>query len=290
LLLVSRASGAGWVVVVFCAVTAVLLIALVWPVVTVLRTRVEVLVSPRDATARSPALFSVLVRRPGSGVRLRLVVGGKEGDWVSAFGPCEGDVIAAPPNRGVLTRVRADVEAAGPVGLVPWRRRVGLALAAPLEVGPAPAVVQLDDFFGVGTGVADGADRGALGHDTVRGVRTYATGDPIRLVHWPATARWGELMVKEMDDPTAADLIIVVDLRGRPECAEAAASVAAGLACAGLQIGLAVSLLTAEVGGPRSGPVSTPVEAGRRLARAVTDARPSEPPPHAPKVVRVTAQ
>lgn len=290
LMLVSRASGAGWVVVVFCTVTAVLVVAAAWPVVTLVRTRLDLLTSPRDATAGSPAIFSVLVRRPGSGVRLRLVVGGRAGAWVAAFGGCEGDVIAAPPNRGVLTRVTADVEAAGPVGLVPWRRRIELALASPLDVGPAPTAVPLDEFVGVGAGVADGIDRGVVGHDTVRGVRAYVTGDPIRLVHWPASARWGELMVKEMDDPTAADLVIVVDLRGRPDRVEAAASVAAGLAGAGLQIGLVVSLLTAEAGGPRAGPVSTPVEAGRRLARAVDDGAPPEPRQGASKVIRVTAQ
>jgi uncharacterized protein (DUF58 family) len=290
LMLVSRASGAGWVVVVFCAVTAVLVVATVWPAVTLLRTRVDLLVSPRDATAGSPAIFSVLVRRPGPGVRLRLIVGGREGAWVAAFGTCQGDVIAVPPKRGVLTRLTVDVEAAGPVGLVPWKRRITLSLAPPMDVGPAPTAVALDEFVGVGAGVADGIDRGVVGHDTVRGVRAYLTGDPIRLVHWPASARWGELMVKEMDDPTAADLVIVVDLRGRPDRVEEAASVAAGLAGAGLQIGLAVSLLTAEAGGPHTGPVSTPVEAGRRLARAVAGAPPPEPRQGASKVIRVTAQ
>jgi uncharacterized protein (DUF58 family) len=290
LTLVSRASGAGWVVVLLCAVAAVLFVATVWPVVTLVRTRVELLASPRDATARSPTTFSVLVHRAGSGVRLRLVVGGKAGGWVAAFGTCQGDVIAIPPNRGVLTWVTAELEAADPVGLVSWRRRIGLALAVPSEVGPAPAAVSLDEFVGVGTDSADGADRSAVGHDTVRGVRAYATGDPIRIVHWPATARWGEVMVKEMEDPTAPELVIVVDLRGQPDRTEAAASVAAGLAGAALQVGLAVSLLTAEADGPRAGPVSSPVHAGRRLARAVADARPPEPPHGVRQVVRVTAK
>ena len=128
-----------------------------------------------------------------------------------------------------------------------------------------------------------------MGDDTVRGVRDYATGDPIRIVHWPATARWGELMVKELEDPTAPEIVISVDLRGQPDRTEAAASLAAGLARAGLQVGLAVSLLTAETGGPRAGPVSTPVQAGRRLARAVADGAPPEPPAGVAQVVRVTA-
>jgi uncharacterized protein (DUF58 family) len=290
LTLVGRASGAGWVVVVLCGVAAVLVVGTVWPVVTLVRTRVELLASPRDATAGAPATFSLLVRRAGSGVRLRLVVGGCAGDWAAAFGTCQGDVIAAPPKRGVLTRVTAELEAADPVGLVSWRRRIGLALAVPLEVGPVPAAVLFDESVGAGTGAADGADRGAVGHDTVRGVRAYATGDPIRIVNWPATARWGEVMVKEMEDPTAPELLIVVDLRGQPERTEAAAGIAAGLARAALQVGVAVSLLTAEADGPRGGRVSSPVHAGRRLARAVADTPPPEPPQGARKVIRVTAR
>ncbi len=290
LVLVSRASGAGWVVVVLCTLAALLVVASVWPAVTLVRTRAELLASPRDATAGSPATFSVLVRRAGPGVWLRLVIGGHRGGWVAAVGTCQGDVGATPPMRGIVTRLTAELEAAGPIGLVPWSRRVGLALAVPLEVGPVPAAVQLDEFAGLGTGAADGSDRGAMGHDTMRGVRAYATGDPIRIVHWPATARWGEVMVKEMEDPTAPELVIVVDLRGRPDRTEAAASLAAGLARAGLEVGLAVSLLTAEAGGPRAGAVSSPVQAGRRLARAVADAAPAEPAQGAPKVVRVTAR
>jgi uncharacterized protein (DUF58 family) len=287
--LVGRASGAGWVVVLFCTVGAVLALATVWPVVTLVRARVELLTSPRDATAGSPARFSVLVGRAGSGVRLRLVVGGKKGDWRAAIGTCHGDVVAVPPRRGVVTCVTAELEAAGPLGLVTWRRRVGLELAAPLEVGPAPAAVELGEVVGLAIDATDAAARGGAGHDTVRGVRAYATGDPIRIVHWPATARWGEMMVKEMEDPTALELVIVVDLRGQADRTEAAASLAAGLARAGLNAGLAVSLLTAERGGGRAGLVKGTVQAGRRLARAVADAPPAQPPHGAPRVVWVTA-
>jgi uncharacterized protein (DUF58 family) len=289
LTLVSRASGAGWVVVLVCCVASVLVVGTAWPIATLARAEVELLASPRDTTAGSPTTFFVLVRRAGSGVRLRLVIGGEAGEWVAALKTCQGEAVAVPSTRGVVTSVTAELQAAGPVGLVSWRRRIALALVAPLEVGPAPAVVQLDELVGGGTGAVDGADRSAVGHDTVRGVRAYATGDPIRIVHWPATARWGEVMVKEMEDPTAPELVIIVDLRGRPDRTEAAASRAAGLARAGLEVGLAVSLHTAEAAGPRSGDVSSPVQAGRRLARAVADARPAEPPPGARRVVRVTA-
>jgi uncharacterized protein (DUF58 family) len=289
LALVGRASGAGWVVVLLCAVAAVVVLATVWPVVTLIRARVELVGSPRDATAGLPATFEVLIRRAGSGVRVRLVLGGKRGGWRAAVGTCHGDVVAVPPARGIVTWVTAELDGAGPLGLVTWRRRVALHLAAPLEVGPAPAAVGLGEFVGLGIGASNAAARDTTGHDTVRGVRAYASGDPIRIIHWPATARWGELMVKEMEDPTARELVIVVDLRGQPDRTESAASIAAGLARAGLNAGLTVSLLTAEAAGPRSGPVSSGVHAGRRLARAVADAPPPEPRHGVSSVVRVTA-
>lgn len=35
-----------------------------------------------------------------------------------------------------------------------------------------------------------------------RGIRDYRTGDPVKAVHWPATARTGRLMVREWDPPS----------------------------------------------------------------------------------------
>ncbi|MCB1078087.1 MAG: DUF58 domain-containing protein, partial [Verrucomicrobiae bacterium] len=39
-----------------------------------------------------------------------------------------------------------------------------------------------------------------------RGVRAYRSGDPVKSVHWPATARMGELMVREWDPPAPRPL------------------------------------------------------------------------------------
>jgi uncharacterized protein (DUF58 family) len=288
--LMARASGAGWVVVLLCAVAALVALATVWPVVTLLRLRVELVDSPRDATARSAVTFAVRVDRAGSGVGLRLLLDGFAGQLVAAVGSSQGSIFATPPRRGVVTSATAELEAAGPLGLVTWLRRVALALPAPLEVGPSPTPVRLDDVLGVGRAAGDASFRGGPGRESVRGVRAYTAGDPIRSVHWPATARWGDVMVKEMEDPAASQLVIAVDLRGEPDRTEGAASWAAGLAGAALRAGLPVTLLTAESHGPRVGPVSSQVEVGRRLARAVADA-PPPPPPNSlgTSIVRVRA-
>jgi uncharacterized protein (DUF58 family) len=175
---------------------------------------------------------------------------------------------------------------------MPWSRRIVLSLKRPLEVGPVPASVGVDELAGLAAGADNGRSQGSPGHDSFKGIKVYAPGDPIRIVHWQATARWGELMVKEMEDPAAAELDIVVDLRGEPDRTEQAASLAAGLAGAALASGVAVRLLTAEATGPQVGAVRAPVEVGRRLARAVANADAAPPSPSAvhASVIRVSAR
>jgi uncharacterized protein (DUF58 family) len=291
---VARATGAGWVVVLLCAQAALVVIGAVWPAVTVGRVRVELLNSPRDATAASLVTFGLAVSRAGGGVRIRLNVGGNTSGWLAAAGTCRGDAAVAPPHRGIVTTVTAELNGAGPLGLMPWSRRIVLSLKRPLEVGPVPASVGVDELAGLAAGADNGRSQGSPGHDSFKGIKVYAPGDPIRIVHWQATARWGELMVKEMEDPAAAELDIVVDLRGEPDRTEQAASLAAGLAGAALASGVAVRLLTAEATGPQVGAVRTPVEVGRRLARAVAnaDAAPPSPSPSAvhASVIRVSAR
>ncbi len=100
-------------------------------------------------------------------------------------------------------------------------------------------------------------------------MREYVDGDPIRLVHWPATARTGTVMVRELEGPQRPRLVVVVDLRGPEADAEVAASRASGLALAALGAGTIVDLVTVEAAGPRTGTVTSALEIGRRLARAV---------------------
>jgi uncharacterized protein (DUF58 family) len=284
---VARASGAGWVVVLICIEAPLVLIAAIWPAITLLRVQVTVLGNQRDATAGSATTFRLGVARAGSGIRLCLRIGDRASGWVAALGASEGDMIATPPARGIVTTIAARVEGSGPLGLMTWVRHMDLALPSPMEVGPRPTVVSSAELAGLSLD-GDEVLTGGAGHDMVRGVRPYVSGDPIRVVHWPATARWGEVMVKEMEGNGAPAVVIVVDLRGDPDRAEEAASAAAGLANAGLRSGLSVSLLTAEGNGPCAGPVTSPTLVGRRLARAVTDAGPPAPPGLA-TIVRVTA-
>ena len=46
----------------------------------------------------------------------------------------------------------------------------------------------------------------------VGGVRTYVPGDPRHHIHWPTTARRGQLYAKEFDQETGGDIWLVLDL------------------------------------------------------------------------------
>jgi uncharacterized protein (DUF58 family) len=95
-------------------------------------------------------------------------------------------------------------------------------------------------------------------------------------VHWRATARHGQLVVKELDEPGAPRLLIVVDLRPGGGPGEAAASRAAGYAREALRAGFLLTLSTCEAQGAVVGRADSPRLVGRRLAAAVI--APTGPP------------
>jgi uncharacterized protein (DUF58 family) len=71
----------------------------------------------------------------------------------------------------------------------------------------------------------------------VSGVREYAPGDSFNRIHWPATARTGEIMIKQFELDPASDIWIVLDLErsqhvgeGEDSTEEVAVSIAASIA------------------------------------------------------------
>jgi uncharacterized protein (DUF58 family) len=282
---VSRTTGAGWLVVLLAGMGATLVVGAVLPLVAVRGVGVA-LRPPTDATA-------------GQAVRVELTVTGRARDLrieianvaapVVSDAPATGVVEAVLPRRGVWRWLVVDVAASGPLGLFEARRRLVVHLERPLEVGPQPMAVDLT--LPPVAGEADEVDDGCRGDgnapELVRGARAYVVGDPLRLVHWPASARAGSLMVRELEAPGRSPLTITVDLRGDDEEAELAAGRAAGLALAALRAGVPVTLATAEAEGQVLAPVADAVSVGRRLARAVPGPPPMPPPGRGAAIVRV---
>ncbi len=180
-----------------------------------------------------------------------------------------GDVLTLlPRRRGVVSSIVVDVATAAPFGLLWWTRRVRLELASEVHVGPklGPPVVlprQQDDRPG------DSWERAPRDIGEPRGVRPYRPGDSRRWVHWPATAHSGELMVREMEGPTAEPVVVVVSLPPDDDAAEIVAERALGTLVALFDRGTSVLLTTTERSGLRTGAVADRRTAGRRLARAV---------------------
>jgi uncharacterized protein (DUF58 family) len=186
--------------------------------------------------------------------------------------------VIEPPHRGVVTQITLEVSSAAPFGLVWWRRRLVASLARPIDVAP-----RRGDLGGRAPvrGVSDGTmttQRPTPGGDTIRSIREHRTGDSLRLVHWPATARHGSLLVKELDQPERPRLTVLVDLRGDVDATERAAERAMGVICDALDAGIEVTVVTMQAEGPVTAAVTSSLDAGRRLARTVSTAAPSAPP------------
>lgn len=274
---IARTTGSGWLIVILTGIGSVVALAAVLPWFALRKVTVAV-EAPREGTVGRTAELTIDVQAGRSSQPVKLLPLGFDGPWTGVISPARGQLALVPMKRGVFTSVLLDVRSAAPIGLVWWRRRVLVELSRPFEVGPMPAPVDLAAPRGTDESGSDEGRVTSATADAVKTIREYVAGDPIKLVHWAATARAGELMVKELESPMAPTLCIGVDLRSSdPAAIENAAAHAAGLALAALRAGLPVSLLTSEATGPRSGPVAAPSEVNRRLARAVAGPLPTPP-------------
>jgi uncharacterized protein (DUF58 family) len=267
------------------ALGAVLVIGIVWPVVAIATTRVRVVEAPSDATAGGPLPARIAIRGAAGTVTCRLVTPGGSPPWQRVDAGVESRLDALAGRRGMVEDVVVEVRTAAPLGVVSVRRRVRCPLPGPLWVAPSPT----SEWWvpGALTGIATDATAaaGALVGDVVRSVRPYRSGDPAHLVHWPTTARVGELAVRELEPPAERGAVVVVHLPADPARADELASVAAGWLWAIHGAGGHVVLCTHdEASGARTTRVATPVEAGRQLAVA-SPGSPGAPPAGWPVVV-----
>lgn len=264
LLLIARTTGSGWLIVLLAGIGAVVVLGVVLPLLVVARLRVTV------STARDAAVGSPLrVRLEAGGASARaLVKVGLGGEWTAIEAPTQGWLTIVPERRGVYGAVGLELRAAAPLGLVWWKRTLTCPLPRVLEVGPCPADVAVPPPAGTGPEGHESRSAPHRGDDLVRGSRDYRPGDPIKTVHWAASARHGELMVKEVEAAAAPPLTVVADLSVGGERAEEVAAWAAGVAVAALAAGVPVTLLTREASGPVVGAVAGRGDVGRRLARA----------------------
>ncbi|MDQ3980203.1 MAG: DUF58 domain-containing protein, partial [Actinomycetota bacterium] len=260
-----------------CAASlALLVLDLVWSQVATAKAQVDVRANPAEAVVGDTVTFQFSVRGPRQFLRLSLVsFQGTKGE-VGMDAPTTRPQSGTATAREVATAVVVEIVSNGIAGLVGCGRRRAVPLHRPLAVGPRPIPGDLPfpELFHIW---GEGEPRPAPTGDLVRGVRAYLPGDPLRRVHWRATARAGDLVVKEVEDTTAARLHLVLDLGGGGVAGERAAGRAAWYAGEALRRGYAVVLATAERQKEVIAPVQTPSDVNRRLAAAALPGHPSVP-------------
>jgi uncharacterized protein (DUF58 family) len=251
----------------------------IWPWVALSRLRVEA-AAPLDATAGDTVALQLRIRGRVSRLEVRLL--DPAGEWRRCTSPSEGELLHFASRRGVFRYVRVEVRSAAPLGVFQRRRVLTVALDRPIAVGPRPSRESpaLEVLPG-GDASAPLPAVASLAGDAVRAVRPYVPGDPARYVHWPTSARRGELVVREQEPAVVRGAALLVDLRSEePDAAEEAASRAAGIANATLAAGGRVLLSTVEANSAVIAPVHDRRAISRRLAAATTV--PGAPPPNRP--------
>jgi uncharacterized protein (DUF58 family) len=217
----------------------------------------------------------VTVSNPGMAaarmLELRLDFGGalKSESWADALvvrlggGASRTLEMTSPPMRRGLHTVGPLVARSGfPLGLVFAEQFVEGAAAQVwvyprlFEIGQLP--IAGEQFLDMGDAISPASN----GVEEFAGVREYRHGDSRRHIHWRASAKRGELVVKEFMRQTAATVTIAVDLtdastagEGIETAAETAISIAASVARFALAQGHYVQLALCGAAVETAGPV-----------------------------------
>ena len=121
-----------------------------------------------------------------------------------------GSYVLVRVPRGRYPFESAQVVAEDPFGL----ERLETELPAGESLLVYPRLVELDRLFSEGgRRLAEGRRlllRRPSGFD-LHSVREYAQGESLRRVHWPSTAKRGQLMVKELEDSPRDEVVVVLD-------------------------------------------------------------------------------
>ncbi|MBF5080824.1 DUF58 domain-containing protein [Quadrisphaera sp. INWT6] len=243
-------------------VLALPLVALAVAALTGARTAVRRSTSPRRAVVGQTCRVRLDLRNPGRlGTPVLLAQDRLPAGWPRAprfavdplppGGRAAVAYTATPPRRGRHRLGPLQVLVTDPLGLCELPARTGgqddvLVLPAVEHVPGAAAL--LGDR---GEGEASGS--GTAGGEQGMGTREYRPGDDVRRVHWRSTARRGELMVRQDEQPHQRRGVVVLDRRpgawSDDDGFERAVTAAASLAVSLHDAGAAVRL---ELGGERS--------------------------------------
>lgn len=151
--------------------------------------------------------------------------------------------------RGVLELGPIQIEDTDGLGLARRRHRietqVRLIVHPPIEPLPLVRVPAGDDPL-VGEDLRQSL---GLSDEEFDGLREYVPGDDLRKIHWPSSARLGELQVRQFRPPRHGRLSVVIDTRPTGETTTAidtTASIAGSIAATVLKSGNATRIETTD--------------------------------------------
>jgi uncharacterized protein (DUF58 family) len=148
--------------------------------------------------------------------------------------------------RGIVAVGPMQVAMTDPFGLATARTRAAPAVEVTVlprvdDIPPLPRTVGPDP-----DGSAETGSLGRSGEDFAA-LRPYIVGDDLRRVHWPSSARTGDLLVRQHDVPWQGRVCVVLDLRratSDPDTLERVISAVASILRAHLRRGDHVRLVT----------------------------------------------
>jgi uncharacterized protein (DUF58 family) len=250
MLLVGRILGVTELFGISMAILALVLTSAVRVRISHVRTTVSARLSPEVIEATQPTVLELFVENTGlvptPGSRLQLVPsgGGRHRILVPRLAPGERATVTIgldSSRRGrhgitgydvVLTDglglATERLVSTGSIGYLVRPRTEELAHTLPLTAG-----------MGGRESTHSAAERILTGASMLRG---YVPGDDLRRIHWPTTARVGELMVREGGDPDSdsrsGTTIVLGTKRGPGDAFERAVEIAASLAAVAIREGL----------------------------------------------------
>lgn len=175
------------------------------------------------------------------------------------FGPAvEAEAVGPPRDSGTPWTFRLRATRHGTVSLGPpvltqtdpfglCRRRTSVGSACRLLVGPATVDLARMPVYSRPAAFASGRGTTADSGETDT-LRAYELGDDIRLIHWPNSARTGEILVRRHITPQAREFVVLHDTASisyaSEEDFEAAVDFSASLVAAATARDIAVRLAT----------------------------------------------
>jgi len=184
--------------------------------------RVSQAVAPAPATEGDRVRLGIDVRRgsrvPLGSMVVRVTVGrlGAQSLRLRGHGSrAVGEIDLGRLPRGVFTVSGTEVVLGDLLGLVSLTPRV---VGENASVIVRPRLTLLEGLFSdAGRMAGDGRRillRRAAGFD-FHSVREYEQGESLRRVHWPTSARRGQLMVKELEDTAHDGVVVILDCDAR---------------------------------------------------------------------------